>query len=94
MNKITKTLLLAFSAAVLSTSCNEMANQQLKSVQNQVAEDAVKQYDIAKRQGDKVQIYVQAQMVAAAYLQAQDEANYNKWKEIEKEAAKDAGMPQ
>lgn len=68
--------------------------QQMTNIENQVAEDAVKQYEIAKRQGDKIQIYTQASLVAAAYLQAKDEPNYIKWKEIEKKAAADAGMPE
>lgn len=84
--------LLGFTV-VAATACQEMANSQMKDIHNQVADDAVKQYEIAKRQGDKIQIYVQAGMVSAAYLQAQDETNYNKWKEIEKDAARAAGMP-
>lgn len=65
----------------------------MQHIENQVAEDAVKQYEIAKRGGDKMQTYVQASLVAAAYLQAKDEINYNKWKEIEKQEAENAGMP-
>jgi len=37
--------------------------------------------------------YVQASLVAAAFLQAEDEANYKKWKEIEKQEGRRAGMP-
>lgn len=40
------------------------------------ATDAVTQYEIAKRQGDKMQICVQAGFVTAAFLQAKDEKNY------------------
>ncbi len=69
-------------------------SEKMQETSNTVADDAVKQYEIAKRQGDKTQIYVQAGMVCAAYLQAKDEQNYRKWKEIEKQAAKDAGMPE
>jgi hypothetical protein len=69
------------------------AASDMQKIENQVAEDAVKQYEIAKRQGDKTQIYVQAGMVAAAYLQAKDEENYKKWKDIETQAGKAAGMP-
>ena len=29
-----------------------------------------------------MQTYVQASLVAAAYLQAKDEINYNKWKKL------------
>ncbi|MGN7824567.1 hypothetical protein ACTJJB_30875 [Chitinophaga sp. 22536] len=71
----------------------QKAYEDLNKMEHQVAEDAVQQYEIAKRQGDKMQTYLQASMVAQAYLEAKDEANYNKWKDIEKQAAVDAGMP-
>jgi hypothetical protein len=46
-----------------------------KDIENKVASDAVEQYRIAERQGDKMQICVQAGLVSAAYLQAKDEVN-------------------
>lgn len=55
-------------------------------IHNAVVNDAIEQYNIAKRQGDKTQIAVQAQLVASAYLQAHDEAHYDEWKKIAKEA--------
>ncbi|PSL42799.1 hypothetical protein CLV51_11015 [Chitinophaga niastensis] len=70
----------------------QKAKSDLNKIENQVAEDAVKQYEIAKKQGDKMQTYVQASLVATAYLQAKDEVNYNKWKDIEKEAGEAAGV--
>lgn len=70
----------------------QKAHEDLNKIENQVAEDVVTQYEIAKRQGDKMQIYIRAGLVAEAYLQAKDEGNYNKWKDIEKQAAVDAGM--
>ena len=36
--------------------------------------------------------YVAAGMVSAAFLQAKDEENYKKWKAIEKDEAKRAGV--
>lgn len=69
-----------------------IVESEIQKVHNKVASDAVEQYNIAVRQGDKSMIYVQAGLVSAAYLQAKDEANYNKWKEIEKQAAIDAGI--
>jgi hypothetical protein len=36
--------------------------------------------------------YIHAGLVAAAYLQAKDEANYQKWKEIEKAEAARANL--
>jgi DNA-directed RNA polymerase subunit RPC12/RpoP len=65
----------------------------MQSIQNKVAADAVEQYEIAVRQGDKIQIAVQAGFVCAAYLQAKDEPNYRKWKEIERQAKINAGLP-
>jgi hypothetical protein len=46
----------------------KVVNNQLQQIENKVADDAVQQYEIAKRQGDKIQTYTQAGMVAAAYL--------------------------
>lgn len=70
------------------------AIETMNVIKNNVALDAEQQYDIAKRYGDKIEIYVHASMVAAAYLQAKDEVNYERWKAIEKEDAKKAGLPQ
>jgi hypothetical protein len=73
--------------------CNKRGPAGMDQVANQVANDSVKEYDIAARQGDKMQICVQAGMVSAAYLQAHDEPNYNKWKSIEKSDCVAAGLP-
>ena len=68
-------------------------NREMQKIENKVAADAVKQYEIAERQGDKMQMYVQASMCSAAFLQAQDEANYKKWKGIESKIAQQIGVP-
>ena len=65
----------------------------MQNIENKVATDAINQYDIAKRQGDKIQICVQAGFVAAAFLQAKDEPNYRIWKDTQKADCKKAGMP-
>tara|TARA_R110001583_G_C5574165_1_gene402341 strand:- start:772 stop:1065 length:294 start_codon:yes stop_codon:yes gene_type:complete len=70
----------------------EQAANDLQKIENQVAADAVKQYEIAKRNGSAMDAYVQASMVTAAYLQANDEENYKKWKKIEKEEGKKVGL--
>lgn len=59
-----------------------------------VASDAVAQFEIAKRQGDPMAIYAAAGYVSAAYLAAKDEANYRKWKQIEEEVGIRAGIIQ
>lgn len=70
---------------------NRLAN---RTIEQKVAEDAVIEYEIAARQGDKMQMYVQAGMCCAAFLQAHDEANYRKWKDIEHNIGRQIGAPQ
>ena len=59
---------------------------------NQVAAKFVKDYNIAARQGDPIQMCVQAGLVSAGYLQANDEANYRKWKSKQKADCAAAGL--
>lgn len=80
-------------SAMLLCSCDELANSQLNSIEDQVAADAVNQYEIAARQGDAMQTCVQAGMVSAAFLQAEDETNYQKWKSQEAVDCARAGVP-
>ena len=62
---------------------DQQVDVQMNDINQQVASDAVTQYEIAKRGGNRVDICVQAGMVSAAYLQAKDERNYQQWKQIE-----------
>jgi len=55
----------------------------LQNINNQVATDAVQQYEMAKRSGKAMDICVQAGFVSASYLQAKDEPNYKRWKQTE-----------
>lgn len=70
----------------------KQAAKNMADIHSQVASDAVQQYEIAKRQGDRIQICVQAGLVSAAYLQAKDEPNYQRWKQTESEDCKLAGI--
>jgi hypothetical protein len=88
------------SCVLLSSACDAIdkaqdryVEQEMDKIHNKVADDAVEQYNIAKRGGDKMQTCVQAGFVAAAYLQAKDETNYNKWKDIERTDCEAAGVP-
>lgn len=72
--------------------CDAAVDAQMDSTYDKVSEDMVTQYDIAKKQGDAMQTCVQAGMVSAAYLQAQDEVKYNEWKATEKADCKAAGI--
>lgn len=69
------------------------AARDMAKIEMQVAEDAVKQYDIAKTSGSAMDRCVQAGFVAAAYLQAKDDANYKVWKQTESDECGAAGVP-
>lgn len=76
-----------------SSSTLDAATQTtMQDIKDQVAADAVKQYNIAKRSGGSMDTCVQAGMVAAAYLQAQDESSYRRWKATEKSDCAAAGL--
>lgn len=66
----------------------------LDDIYKKVSNDAVDQYQIAKRQGDPIQICVQAGLVSAAYLQEKNEAAYDQWKTTQKQDCVRAGLPQ
>jgi hypothetical protein len=70
-----------------------LAGTRLDDIRDKVAADAVDQYEIAKRQGDKLQTCVQAGFVSAAFLQAKNEPQYNAWKATEAADCAAAGMP-
>ena len=57
-----------------------------------VADKYLRQYEMAKVQGDKAQICAQAGLVSAAFLNAQDKEQYNRWKSIEIQKCEDAGI--
>lgn len=71
-----------------------MPNRDLEDITRRVAIDAERQYAITERQGGAIDICVQAGHVAAAWLQAQHEANYQTWKQRERRACMAAGVPQ
>lgn len=75
-------------AVLLLSGCNPS----MDSIYQQVIDDSVRQYQLAKKGGDKIDICVMASVVVASYLQANDEANYLKWKRIEKSDCKKAGI--
>ncbi len=65
--------------------------KEFQRIQQQVAKDFEKQYFIAKRNGSAIDAYTQAMLVATSYLQANDEANYRKWKNIAQQEGKREG---
>ncbi|MBE9526391.1 MAG: zinc ribbon domain-containing protein [Proteobacteria bacterium] len=54
-------------------------------VYEQVASDAVEQYNIVKQSGEHAKICLHARIVTAAYLQTNDKAKIQHWKAIEED---------
>lgn len=78
--------------AITDTQKDE-AKKIMKDVEDDVAKDAVQQYWMAKRNGQKMDACVQAGFVSAAFLQAKKEAEYAQWKRIESVDCAAAGVP-
>jgi len=76
----------------ITQDIQKQGEQELRRIEHDVAADVVKQYEIAKRSGSAMDAYIQAGLVAALYLQAKDERNYQKWEEIERQEALRAGI--
>ena len=85
-------ILAVVSLLILGWIIGFATDLEMSSIENQVAEDAIEQFNIASEQGDPIQTCVSAGMVTAALLQAKDEARYNEWKEIEKEVCAPLGQ--
>jgi hypothetical protein len=92
-----KYLLIAVAAlffiGILAGGSESATDAYLDDMQVKVAEDAVAQYRIAERSGTMIDRCVQAGFVTAAWLQAQDEAQYSEWKGVELSDCKAAGVP-
>lgn len=67
-------------------------DRELAKIHDKVATDAVAQYEIAKRQGDRIQTCVSAGLVSAAFLQAKNEPKFTEWKATEKADCAAAGL--
>lgn len=73
-----------FVEARISNDAPAAPANSMKEIHDQVASDAVSQYQIAKRSSAApVNLCVQAGLVAQAFLQAKDEPNYVKWQAVE-----------
>lgn len=108
LHKTQASMKIAAAALLLLVACSDKTTQppesvadaitragsvQMDSIYRKVAQDAEVQYGMASRQGDAIQICVQAGLVAAAHLQAQAEDQFVTWKATEKRDCEAAGMP-
>lgn len=71
----------------------KQAASDMAKIEQQVAADAIQQYQISKRNGNLIETCVHAGMVVAAFIQAKDEANHKTWLQTQAMDCKKAGMP-
>ena len=74
-------------------SLEERAQASLDDIEARVAGEAVARYNMVRASGTLIDACVHAGFVAAAYLQAQDAANYERWKQTERSDCAAAGVP-
>lgn len=77
----------------LDSFLEKNATRAMDKIERQVADDQIQQFKIALHNGGTVMdLCVQAGMVTAALLQAQDAEQYAEWKKIEKKTCSAAGL--
>jgi hypothetical protein len=72
-----------FGYNLLSNYVSEASKSSVNDIYREVVSDSIRQYNIVKSNGSGVEKCVHAGLVAAAYLQANDENGYKEWKRIE-----------
>jgi hypothetical protein len=77
--------LIYISFIFLASACGQ-------SIEEQVAQEEIENYNMALKGGDPIEIAMEAGLVAEMFKQAGDQENYLKWKKIAKEADKAAGL--
>lgn len=80
-------------AFVALGGCDQLQQAQMNDIHDQVVQQTLGQYRIAKDSGQAMDACVHAGLVAAAYLQAQDQQNYQQWKGTEQIDCAIAGLP-
>lgn len=78
--------------ASFSQEIDKQARIDLANIKRQVADDAVEQYRMVGMSGSLIDRCVQAGMVSASFLQSQDHDEYRRWKSIESNDCKSAGL--
>lgn len=71
----------------------EEVDKAIEDIETQVAKDAEQQFRISERNGSAIDRCVQAGFVSAAWLQANNEAKYQEWKQVEYKECNRAGVP-
>ena len=90
MQKLVALIIAACGASLSSCDAQQAAGD---FAVGSVAEDQIKVYDIAKKNGDKMETCAQAMVISQLFLQSKDEARWKEWKAKQKADCKAAGMP-
>ncbi len=77
---------------VVAAPDSPLVSANMQSIHDKVVTDALAQFDIVKESGSAVDKCVQAGMVKAALLQAQDAKGYASWTQLEEQLCKSAGL--
>lgn len=64
-----------------------------QNIAYRVAANKTEEYEIAKRNNDKMKTCVLAGHINVAYLKAKDEEMYQRWRGIERQRCREAGVP-
>jgi hypothetical protein len=88
-------LLVVFLAAYFAGGVlNKMPTRDpLREIHEKVVRNAEHEYSMVVRSGGAIDVCVHAGLVAAAYLQAHDDLNYQRWKTTERSDCELAGVP-
>lgn len=90
---ITCIVLITLSVIIaLAMPTPDESREVMRGYQEQVANDFVEQYQMAKESGTAVDVCVRAGLVAEGYLQAGDRELYQTWKGVERVDCAAAGI--
>lgn len=85
--------LATLAAGLMLAGCDQMVEHRMQDISDKVAEDAVERYEIAvSHGGSNIDACAQAGFVVAAYLQAHNSAEYERWKAIQTTDCAAAGV--
>lgn len=78
---------------VVNKSIADSQKEAIKNAHKAMIDRSLRQYEIVKRQGSATDVCIHANAIQGAYLGAEDEANYAKWRVIAQNDCKVAGVP-
>ncbi|PKV51696.1 hypothetical protein ATE84_3788 [Aquimarina sp. MAR_2010_214] len=83
-------ILLILIYFLFTTGSSDTNQHQINVTKNQVAQEAIKQYNIVKRNGPGMEASLHAGFVAEAFLKVGDSENHSKWTKIKEQEERNA----